>query len=82
MYRNRFLLFVILSLTFCASVFAQTFSIVPPRNVVEGRNFNITFRLSDGEANPPSAPELTGCTLLYGPSTSTMQSTQIINGKM
>lgn len=82
MYMKRFSIFVILTLTFCMSVVAQTFSIVPPRNVVEGRNFNITFRLADGEANPPKAPELSGCTLLYGPSTSTMQSTQIINGKM
>lgn len=82
MYRKRFSLLVILSLVFCASVIAQTFSLVPPRNVVEGRNFNITFRLTDGDANPPSAPELAGCTLLYGPTESTMQSTQIINGKM
>ncbi len=59
-----------------------TFSIVPPRNVIQGRNFSLTFRLSDGEANPPAAPSLNGCTLLYGPATSTMQSTQIINGRM
>lgn len=82
MYRKRHTLFVLVYLLFCATVFAQSFTLVPPRNVVEGRNFNITFRLTDGEANPPAAPNLEGCTLLYGPSTSTMQSTQIINGKM
>ena len=79
---KRFVLFAIVAMLTATSVMAQTFSLVPPRNVVEGRNFNITFRLSDGEANAPAAPELAGCTLLYGPSTSTMQSTQIVNGKM
>lgn len=71
-------------LAFAGMLCAQnaTFSIVPPRNVIQGRNFSLTFRLSDGEANPPSAPNLNGCTLLYGPATSTMQSTQIINGRM
>ncbi len=68
-----------------ASIFAvlgQSFTLVPPRNVVEGKNFALTFRLSDGEANPPSAPQLEGCKLLFGPSTSTMSSTQYINGKV
>lgn len=64
------------------SATAQQFALVPPRNVVQGRNFALVFRLTDGEANPPAAPALDGCTLLYGPATSTMQSTQIINGKM
>ena len=59
-----------------------SFSLIQPRNVIEGRNFSLTFRLADGEANPPAAPQLDGCTLLYGPSTSTMQSTQIVNGRM
>ena len=83
MAKKRFILFILLALTVCC-VWAQqpSFSLLTPRNVVEGRNFSLTFRLSDGDANPPSAPELEGCTLLYGPAMSTMQSTQIINGKM
>lgn len=81
MHPKRFVL--ILSFLIAAiAAMGQTFSIVPPRNVIEGRNFNITFRLSDGEANAPAAPQLDGCTLLYGPTTSTMQSAQIIGGKM
>lgn len=81
--QKRFL-FILLFLAAAAVAFAQqpSFALVQPRNVVEGRNFRLTFRLSDGEANPPSAPELEGCTLLYGPATSTMQSTQIVGGRM
>lgn len=82
MRQKRFLLFMLLAVAVSLAAVAQSFSLVQPRNVIEGRNFNITFRLSDSEGNPPAAPQLEGCTLLYGPSTSTMQSTQIINGKM
>lgn len=81
--QKRFLFILLLIATAFTAVPQQpSFSLVQPRNVVEGRNFRLTFRLSDGEANPPSAPELNGCTLLYGPATSTMQSTQIVNGRM
>lgn len=80
---KRLTLFLLLAIG-ALSAFAQqaSFALVPPRNVVQGRNFALTFRLSDGDANPPSAPQLDGCTLLYGPAMSTMQSTQIINGRM
>lgn len=84
---SRFRLYFILILLAIAGSAVATaqqaqFSLVPPRAVVEGRNFNITFRLTDGEANAPAAPQLPHCRLLYGPSTSTMQSTQIVNGRM
>lgn len=79
---KRFIVFVYIFVFMAIAALAQSFSLVQPRNVIQGRNFNLTFRLTDGEANPPSAPQLEGCTLLYGPSTSTMQSTQIVNGKM
>lgn len=81
--QKRFL-FIFLFIAVAVAAMAQqpSFALVQPRNVIEGRNFRLTFRLSDGEANPPAAPELDGCTLLYGPATSTMQSTQIINGRM
>lgn len=84
MFTKRFILFWLLTLATLGQMWAEnpTFSIVPPRNVIQGRNFSLTFRLSDGEANPPSAPNLDGCALLFGPATSTMHSTQIINGKM
>lgn len=80
---KRFILFLLMAVCFTTAIAQQaSFSLVPPRNVVQGRNFALTFRLTDGEANAPAAPQLEGCTLLYGPAMSTMQSTQIVNGRM
>lgn len=57
-----------------------SFSVVPPRQVIAGNKFNVTFRLKDGEGNALKVSEIDGCTLLFGPSTSTMNSYQVING--
>lgn len=62
--------------------FAETsFTTIPPRTVIAGNKFNITFRLKDGQGSGLKAPEVKGCTLLFGPSTSTMQNYQWVNGK-
>lgn len=77
-------LFSIFTLIIAIAYFAYaevSFSVIPPRQVIEGNKFNITFRLKDGDGAGLKAPEIDGCTLLYGPSTSTMQSYQMINGK-
>jgi hypothetical protein len=58
-----------------------TFSVIPPRQVIAGNRFAVTFRLQNGEGSSLNAPQINGCTLLYGPSTSTMQSYQIVNGQ-
>lgn len=58
------------------------FTLLPPRTAVQGQKFSITFRLSDGQGSTPAAPEIPNCRLLFGPSTTTMSSTQIINGQM
>lgn len=80
---KRFILFTLILVAALSAAAQQvSFGLVPPRNVVQGRNFALTFRVSNGEANPPAAPKLKGCTLLFGPATSTMQSTEIINGRM
>lgn len=80
---KRFILFAFILVTaLCAVAQQVSFGLVPPRNVVQGRNFALTFRVTNGDANPPSAPKLKGCTLLFGPATSTMQSTEIINNRM
>ena len=71
-----------MALALAASAQDATFELLKPRNVVEGRNFNITYRLVNAEGNAPEAPELAGCTLLYGPAVSTMASTQIVNGRL
>lgn len=54
---------------------------VPPR-VVQGQKFALTYRLRNAQGSNIKAPEIAGCTYLYGPSVSTSQSTQIINGQM
>ncbi len=79
------LLFIFTFLLATASLLvAQTpsFDVVQPRNVVEGNRFSLTFSLQNASGNitPPKAPVLDGCTVLYGPATSTMQSYQVVNG--
>lgn len=72
--------------TLLATVSAQTPSaeVSLPRNPVEGDRFSLTVTVNnpDGNIEPPSAPELEGCTLLGGPGVSTMSSTSIVNGRM
>ncbi len=85
MSKSKLRIFMLAALTLVGVVAAAaqaSFKVVPPGNVVEGRKFSLTFRLTNGDANPPKAPQLDGCSLLYGPSVSTMQSTEIINGQM
>lgn len=71
-------------MTAVMAVFAQSasFDVVQPRNVVEGNRFSLTFSLQNAQSDitPPKGPALDGCTLIYGPATSTMQSYQVING--
>lgn len=50
--------------------------------VVQGQRFTVTFRISNAEARITKAPELKGCTLLYGPATSTMSYMSNMNGHM
>lgn len=79
MKRLSFLITLFLLTTLITS--AQTsFQIIPPRNVIAGQKFRVVYRLNNGEGSSPNAPEIKGCTMLYGPSTSTSSSTQIING--
>lgn len=62
---------------------AAEFSIVPPRTVVAGTNFTVTYRLKNAESEGTAlkVAEIEGCKLLYGPATSTMKSYQFINGR-
>lgn len=59
-----------------------SFNVNSPGNVIEGRKFALTFRLKNGQASAPKAPQLDNCELLYGPATSTMSSTTYTNGRM
>ncbi len=78
----RFILFFITLLSAGIASAQADFRLIPPQTVIAGRNFSVTFRLSNAQASAPSAPELKGCDLLYGPSVSTMSSSQIINGRV
>ena len=70
-------------LIFCATMAAQTsFQVIPPRNVIAGNRFAVTYRLSNGEGTSLNAPPINGCKLLNPqPGVSTSQSYQIINGQ-
>lgn len=67
----------------CATLAAQTsFQVIPPRNVIAGNRFAVTYRLSNGEGTSLNAPAVSGCKLLNPqPGVSTSQSYQIINGQ-
>lgn len=58
-----------------------SFSVSVPSRVRQGDKFPVTFRLRNAQGTSLSVPEIEGCTRLYGPSVSTSQSTQIVNGK-
>lgn len=64
------------------AVIAQTtFQVIPPRNVIEGNTFYVTYRLTNGRGSGIQAPQVDGCKLLSPrPGVSTMQSVEIING--
>lgn len=78
---KRIILTFLMAMTLSGAFAETTFTVKPPRGVYEGDKFPITFKLTDGHSNNIKVQPITGCTLLYGPSTSTSQSYQIINGK-
>ena len=65
-----------------SGLFAQTsFQVIPPRNVIAGNTFYVTYRLTNGDGSGIDAPAVAGCKLLSPrPGVSTMQSVEIING--
>lgn len=75
-------LFVILAV----SVFglsAQSVSLQVSNQVIQGNKFTVAVKITngDGTVTKDMAPKIQGCTYLYGPAISTMQSVQIINGR-
>ena len=80
---GRFLVTVILLMA-AQAVFADEISFIAqsPTAVVRGERFRITYKLSDATPKQFRAPDMKGLTVLAGPSTSTSQSTSIVNGKV
>ncbi|MCM1332482.1 MAG: BatD family protein [Bacteroides sp.] len=67
---------------FAGILSAETsFTTIPPRSVIAGNKFSVTFRLRNAEGSGIKVPNIDGCTLIYGPATSTMMSYEIVNGK-
>lgn len=82
MKRTLFILMILTVAAVAAVAQNTSFDVQTPRNVEEGNRFSLTFSLKNGDdATAPQAPQLDGCTLLFGPATSTMQSYQVINGR-
>ena len=72
---------LILFLFSAQSILAATFSAQAPKQVVQGNKFRVVYTLQDAEGKGIKVSEIPGATLIYGPSTSTSQSYQVINGK-
>ncbi|MDE6416093.1 MAG: BatD family protein [Duncaniella sp.] len=59
-----------------------SFTVKPPvHTVYEGEKFAVTYRLSNADGSDLKVAPIADCQLLYGPSTSTSQSYQVINGR-
>lgn len=81
--KNRLLIsLILLAITTITISAATSFTVNAPRRVAVGEKFAVTFRLKDGEGTSLKVPQINGCKLLYGPSTSTSQSYTVINGQM
>lgn len=80
---KRILILTVILLTAVTALMAQTsFRMKAPSRVVAGSKFAVTFTLRNAEGSSLKVPQINGCTLLYGPSTSTSQSYEVVNGRM
>lgn len=74
---------ILLAVCLCSpGIQAQTVRLSAAKQVIQGRKFQISIDVINGNANvtEQNAPKLQGCSLVYGPATSTMHSVQIVNG--
>lgn len=80
---KRFAIFSFLIMLIGISVYAAdvSFTVKTPGRVFEGDKFPVTFRLTNADGSDLKVSQINGCTLLFGPSTSTSQSYQVVNGK-
>lgn len=77
---RRFSFFILAFVAAVSAVAQVSFTVIPPKNVIAGQRFQVVYRLSNAQAGNPTVGEIKGCQLLYGPSRSTQQSYQVING--
>lgn len=77
---HRRLLFLFIMALYAANVAGQSFTVEVPKVVSSGETFRLVYT-SDGEVKEFTPPDLSSFEVLAGPTSSTMNSTQIINGK-
>lgn len=81
--RKLLIILAFLTVRLIASA-AATFTVVAPDRVGVGQKFSVTFRITNAEGDnmsAPQAPQIPGCTLIFGPATSVSRSYQMINGR-
>lgn len=79
--KKLLMIFALMLGTVIQTVAQTSFQVVPPRNVIAGNVFYVTYRLTNGDGSSLNAPAISGCKQLSPrPGVSTMQSVQIING--
>lgn len=78
---KRIFLLVILGVLATTYAMAESsFKINAPSKVVVGQQFQVSYQFINLQGSGLKAPEIAGCTLLFGPAQSSMYSTEIING--
>ncbi|MCH5347103.1 MAG: protein BatD [Muribaculaceae bacterium] len=63
------------------SILAASFTLNAPSQVPVGEKFSVTYSLVDAEGDDLNAPQIEGCKLIFGPSTSYSSSFKSYNGK-
>ncbi len=82
--RRLFISFFAVAAAVAVAIGQTSVEISLPRNARVGSRFTITVTVNnpDGNVSAPKLPELSGCTFIGGPGTSTSTSVSIINGRM
>ncbi len=81
---KRNILTLILLITAMATAIADniSFTASAPRSVVVGQQFRLTYQVNSANVSEPNIPNIDNIRVLAGPSSSTQQSYQNINGKV
>ncbi|MCD7710020.1 MAG: BatD family protein, partial [Porphyromonadaceae bacterium] len=58
------------------------FTATAPKQVIQGRQFQVTYTLQNASGSDFRAPDFPGCSVLYGPATSQSTQVSIVNGKL
>ncbi|MGN0206129.1 MAG: BatD family protein, partial [Muribaculaceae bacterium] len=75
------IILVAMLLLFPVVAVAASFTVSAPRQVIKGRQFQVTYTLENAEGSNIKAADIPGAKLLFGPSESSSYSMSIINGK-